>query len=62
VRSTAFIILVHNHPSGDPEPSVDDVEITKRMTAAGRTMGIEVLDHVIIGSGRFLSLKDMRML
>jgi len=61
-NSAAFIILVHNHPSGDPEPSVDDVEITKRMTAAGRTMGIEVLDHVIIGSGRFLSLKDMRML
>ncbi len=61
-NSAASIILVHNHPSGDPEPSVDDIQITKRMAAAGRTMGIEVLDHVIIGAGRFLSLKDMRII
>ena len=51
------LILVHNHPSGDPEPSADDLALTKRLVKAGGLIGIEVLDHVILGSNRFLSLK-----
>ena len=54
------IIVVHNHPSGDPTPSTEDVGITKELVSAGRLLGVELLDHVIIGSGhRFVSLKEM---
>lgn len=55
----ASIVFVHNHPSGDPEPSAEDIEITKRLAAVGELVGINVLDHVIIGQGRpgFVSLK-----
>lgn len=52
------IIIVHNHPSGDPSPSKEDVAITRELVAAGRLLEIEVLDHVIIGVGRYVSLKD----
>ena len=51
------IVLMHNHPSGDPEPSDADVRMTKRLVDAGRLLGIEVLDHVIIGHGRHSSLR-----
>ncbi|MGE5371484.1 MAG: RadC family protein [Solirubrobacterales bacterium] len=61
-RSAASVILVHNHPSGDPTPSADDIEITKRLTEAGRLLGIDVLDHLIIGDGRYVSLKSMNLL
>jgi DNA repair protein RadC len=57
-RSAAAIILVHNHPSGTPEPSGDDVRITIRLQEAGRVVGIEVLDHIIVGDGRFVSLRE----
>lgn len=57
-RSAAAVILVHNHPSGTPEPSGDDLRITARLHEAGRVVGIEVLDHIIIGDGRFVSLRD----
>lgn len=57
-RSAAAIILVHNHPSGTPDPSADDLRITARLQAAGRVVGIEVLDHIIIGDGRFVSLRE----
>ncbi|MBI3998072.1 MAG: DNA repair protein RadC [Armatimonadetes bacterium] len=57
-RSAAAIILVHNHPSGNPEPSGDDLRITERLREAGRVVGIEVLDHIIIGDGRFVSLRE----
>ena len=57
LASAASVIFVHNHPSGDPEPSEDDVELTKRLAQVGKIMGIEVLDHVIIGNKKFLSLK-----
>ena len=53
----AALILFHNHPSGDPEPSAEDIALTRRLAAAGTLMGIEVVDHLIIGSGRFVSLK-----
>jgi DNA repair protein RadC len=54
----AAIILFHNHPSGDPEPSAEDLSLTRRLVSAGTLMGIEVLDHVVLGAGRFVSLKD----
>ena len=57
-RSAAAVILVHNHPSGTPEPSADDLRITARLQEAGRVVGIEVLDHIIIGDGRFVSLRE----
>jgi len=57
-ESAAAIILAHNHPSGDPEPSRQDVELTQRLSEAGKLIGIEVLDHIIVGDGRFVSLKD----
>ncbi|MBA7673718.1 hypothetical protein ES703_81922 [subsurface metagenome] len=49
--------LAHNHPSGDPEASEDDIELTKRLVKAGEIVGIDVLDHVIIGDKKYLSLK-----
>lgn len=56
-KSAASLILVHNHPSGDPTPSPEDIEITRRLIEAGKIMGIEVLDHVIIGESSYSSLK-----
>ncbi len=58
VRSAAAIVLVHNHPTGVPTPSEEDVAVTKRFVDAGKLVGIEVLDHVIIGDGRFESLRE----
>ena len=55
--SAAAIIVAHNHPSGDPEPSDDDLEITKRLVEAGKIMGLEILDHLIIGKNKYVSLK-----
>jgi len=57
-RSAASLILAHNHPSGDPTPSREDIEITRRLADAGNIMGIEVLDHVIIGENIYCSLKE----
>lgn len=53
------IVLFHNHPSGDPAPSPDDVALTKRMVAAGELMGIEVIDHLILTATRYLSFRDL---
>ena len=57
-RSCASTILVHNHPSGDPEPSAEDIQMTKRLVEAGRIIDIPVLDHVIVGQGSYVSLKE----
>lgn len=57
-RSAASIILSHNHPSGNPSPSPEDLEVTKRLQEAGYIIGIEVLDHVIIGNHQYISLKE----
>ncbi|MFH0819779.1 MAG: DNA repair protein RadC [bacterium] len=57
-NKAASVILAHNHPSGDPEPSEDDLEITKRLTEAGKILGIEVVDHIIITKSDFLSFKE----
>ncbi len=55
--SAASLILVHNHPSGDTTPSEDDLLLTRRLVAAGKVVGIDVLDHVIVAGGDFISLK-----
>ncbi|MDD5472977.1 MAG: DNA repair protein RadC [Candidatus Methanoperedens sp.] len=57
-ESAAHIIVAHNHPSGDPTPSREDIEITKKLVETGSIMGIDVLDHVIIGDGRHFSMKE----
>jgi len=56
-RNASGIVLAHNHPSGDPSPSADDLRTTKDAAAAGRLLGIEVVDHVIFGAGRWISLQ-----
>jgi len=57
-KGAAAIILVHNHPSGNPLPSTNDLDITKRLVEAGELIGIPVLDHLIIGDGTYISLKE----
>jgi len=57
-RSAASVICAHNHPSGDPTPSPEDIALTHRLAEAGRVMGIEVLDHLIIGEQAYVSLKE----
>ena len=56
--SASSIIFAHNHPSGDPEPSEDDIAITRTLAEAGSLMGIDVLDHLIVGDSRFVSFKE----
>ena len=62
VARAAALVLFHNHPSGDPEPSAEDVALTRRLASAGTLMGIEVLDHIVLGAGRFVSLKERGLL
>jgi DNA repair protein RadC len=62
LASASAIALFHNHPSGDPTPSQDDVFLTERLVAAGDLMGINVVDHVILGAGRWYSFHDAGML
>ena len=57
-QSASGAIFVHNHPSGDPEPSAQDLELTQRLVSAGALLDIRTLDHVIVGSGRYTSLRD----
>jgi DNA repair protein RadC len=57
-RSAASIICVHNHPSGDPTPSREDIEVTKRLAECGKIIGIDILDHIIIGEKKYVSLKE----
>jgi DNA repair protein RadC len=57
-HSAASVVLAHNHPSGDPEPSEDDITITKRLIEAGKILGIEVMDHIVIGKNNFCSFKE----
>ncbi len=61
-HSSAAVVLVHNHPSGDPTPSADDLDITRRLVDVGELVGIRVLDHVIIGDGTYTSLADRGLL
>lgn len=57
-RNAASILVVHNHPSGDPTPSPEDVALTRGVLQAGKLMDIELLDHLVIGQGRFVSMKE----
>ncbi|WP_411229241.1 RadC family protein [Niallia taxi] len=57
-RSAASVICLHNHPSGDPSPSREDVEVTRRLAESGKIIGIDLLDHIIIGENKFVSLKE----
>lgn len=61
-RGSASIIVCHNHPSGDPNPSKEDVEITLRLKECGNIMGIGLLDHIIIGNNKYVSLKEKGIL
>jgi len=61
-QHSAAIVLAHNHPSGDPEPSAEDKNITKRLCDAGELLGISVLDHIIIGRGTYLSFKQEKLI
>nr|WP_269746080.1 DNA repair protein RadC [Jeotgalibacillus campisalis] len=57
-RSAASIVCAHNHPSGDPAPSKEDIDVTRRLVECGKMIGIEVLDHLIIGDKKYVSLKE----
>jgi DNA repair protein RadC len=61
-RSSAAIICAHNHPSGDPAPSPEDIQVTDRLVEAGQVVGIDVLDHLIIGDQKFVSLKEQGLM
>ena len=61
-HAAAAMVLVHNHPSGDPTPSADDLDVTRRLRDVGQLVGIQILDHVIIGDGSFASLADRGLL
>ena len=61
-ESAAAVIFVHNHPSGDPAPSPEDLEITRRLKEVGEVMGIRVLDHVVVGHDRYFSFSDRGVL
>ncbi|AKB28540.1 DNA repair protein RadC [Methanosarcina siciliae T4/M] len=58
LESSASVIMVHNHPSGDPSPSREDIMVTEKLVEGGKLLGIDILDHIIIGDGRYVSLKD----
>ncbi len=58
----AAVIVVHNHPSGDPTPSAEDVALTRRLLKAGTILGVDLLDHVVLGDGAFVSLKERNLM
>jgi len=62
VRSASAIILVHNHPSGDPQPSTDDIQLTHQIIAVGKPLKVAVHDHLIIGKHGHASLKGLRLI
>jgi len=57
-EAAASVLFLHNHPSGDPEPSRDDIEITKRLVETGKVIGIQVIDHIVITDGTYVSLME----
>jgi DNA repair protein RadC len=58
LAGAAAMIVFHNHPSGDPTPSADDMELTRRLVAGGALLGIEVVDHIVLGDVRYCSFKE----
>ena len=61
-RGATGVIMVHNHPSGDPTPSEDDIYSTKRISQCGELIGVKLIDHIIVGHGKFSSMRDMQMM
>ncbi len=62
IENAPSIIVSHNHPSGDPTPSPEDVSVTRDLVAAGKLLDIELMDHIVIGNGRFVSLKERKLM
>lgn len=62
LHAAAALILAHNHPSGDPEPSQEDADITRRMHEAGKLLGIELLDHVVLAADGYTSLRERKLI
>ena len=62
LANAAALVLAHVHPSGDPTPSRDDIELTRRLAAAGTLLGIDVLDHIVVGHGRYASFRELGLL
>lgn len=62
IHNSASVVLAHNHPSGDPEPSEEDIKITERLVESGKILGIEVIDHIVIGKTNFVSFKERGLL
>lgn len=61
-KSAAAVAFVHNHPSGDPTPSKDDIDTTKKLVEAGRILGIQVWDHLVIGDGKYISFREKQLI
>jgi DNA repair protein RadC len=61
-RGAASLVLAHNHPSGNPEPSRSDIEATKRLIVSGEVLGVKVIDHIIVGDGTFVSMRQKKLL
>ena len=61
-EAASSLLLAHNHPSGDPEPSADDIAVTRQLVASGRLLGIPVRDHVVLGDDRYVSLMERGLL
>ena len=61
-KQASSVILLHNHPSGDPTPSKEDILVTKRIQAAGKMIGIELLDHIIIGNNCYISFHEKKII
>ena len=62
IDSAPSIVIAHNHPSGDPTPSPEDVKITRELVEGGKLLGIDLLDHIVIGGDRFISLKERKLM
>ena len=62
IDSAPSIVIAHNHPSGDPTPSPEDVKITRELVEGGKLLGIDVLDHIVIGGDKFISLKERKLM
>ena len=62
LNNASDIVVAHNHPSGDPNPSKEDIQITKRLKEAGNLLGINLLDHIIVGEDKYISLKEKGVL
>lgn len=62
ILGAVSVALAHNHPSGDPSPSVDDIAVTKQIAESGKILGVELVDHIIVGNGTFISMKEQGIL